>query len=346
MNSVDRRAFLGMASGLMSFLCRNSGPARSLALAPACDTLPIPTSFLQPVDVMRGRSQSRWRRDLSELKRLGCQSLYLQWTELNGSSFVDPVRSRATRKQFLSPVFAAAEEVGLKLWIGLAADLRYLSVYQASAEDLSSYLSKMRKGCLKLASTVHARFGDSTAFAGWYVPEEIDDVTISTPARAEVWTKHLSEIQRGLRALREGVEVSISSYVVGHTDPSHVADFWRRVWGQVPIRVLLQDGFGVRHLNQPERIEAYMSAIATEAVSANGKWGVVIELFEQTSVGDEPFRAIPASLDRLAAQIALVDKFPSAVRSSYSMTEHMVGSAAARRLASEYLRRYCKLVQP
>ena len=88
-----------------------------------------------------------------------------------------------------------------------------------------------------------------------------------------------------------------------------------------------------------------MSALDAAAQANDAKWGIIVELFEQTSgppIDDQTYSARPASIDRLAFQLALAKRFPSAVCSSYSMQEHMLRKAGvqAAALASSYKKRY------
>jgi Domain of unknown function (DUF4434) len=310
----------------------------------ACVKPPITSTFLQPLNVHRGRTQAQWLDDLVAMKRLGANQLFLQWMELNGESFADGAGNIGDL--FLTPLLAAAEEADVALQFGLSSDLTQTGLYERSATSLATHLNARRDASLELAQKITRVAGKSPVFAGWYLPEELDDASLSNPQRRKAWSQYLATMTATLTSIRPDASVTVSSYVTGAMKAEAFAEFWGTVWETTPVTMLLQDGVGARHFATLEQIAPYLGAIEAQAMSKSASWGVIIELFEQTSgppVNDQPYKAAPASLDRIIKQINQAAKFRSATLSSYAMPEHMLPSAgaAAAGLGRLYAKRYC-----
>lgn len=69
--------------------------------------------------------------------------------------------------------------------------------------------------------------------------------------------------------------------------------------------MLFQDGIGARNLALPER-SSYLTAIRKATQAHHRELKIILEIFDQVAgppLDDQPFRAIPASLERIRQQI-------------------------------------------
>jgi hypothetical protein len=348
MPPINRRSVLLAAGNVMAYLLDTpisvaaATPRSDMCVAPA-----IKSTFIQPLNTLRGRGPQYWLDHMANLQQLGISEVYLQWMEINNTSFVVP----GEEHQLLAPILAAAEQSGVGLRFGLSTDLAGTGLYYAAPTKLAAYLTNRRQASLSIAAQLQSVAAPSPAFRGWYLPEEIDDLAISDAARSRVWLHHLVAIVDDLKVYGGQADVAISTYVTGAQQPTQFGAFWGQVWDHVPLTVLVQDGYGVNHLPTPSNIKHYYTAINREAARRNRDWGIIIELFQQTEgppINEGPYKDIPAPIERIVEQIALAEKFPKASRAAYSVHEHMAQTAGvkARALADAFRLQYCSPGRP
>jgi hypothetical protein len=347
MPSINRRSvLLAVSNGLAYMVSTPNGVAASTLRSDMCVAPAINSTFIQPLNALRGRGLKYWLDHMANLKQLGISEVYLQWMEINNTSFVVP----SEQYQFLAPILAAAEQSGVGLRFGLSTDLVGTGMYYATPTKLAAYLANLRKASLRIAAQLQSVAAPSPAFRGWYLPEEIDDLAISDGARSRVWVHHLVAMVDELKVYGGQTSVAISTYVTGAQQPSQFGAFWGQVWDHVPLTVLVQDGYGVNHLAIPADIKHYYAALDREATRRNRDWGIIIELFQQIEgppINEGPYKDIPAPIERIIEQITLAEKFPKASRAAYSAHEHMSQTAGmkARALAEAYRLQYCSTVR-
>ncbi len=129
--------------------------------------------------------------------------------------------------------------------------------------------------------------------------------------------------------------VAVPGLTNAHADPATLEAFWYEILDASTLdRVLLQDGIGVRKLGL-EELPLYLAAMSRATRTAGCELKVVVEVFAQTH--EEPFRAVPAPVERVRRQLAIA----AAVSSdgspvAFSVSEYMTpraGEAAAELMA-------------
>lgn len=155
-------------------------------------------------------------------------------------------------------------------------------------------------GVLSLARTLVERYGEDPVFAGFYIPQEIDDATWIDRERLNRLTNHLARLAEGLRELSPEVEIRISCFATGRDDPpgfaALMADLARS--GKL-TEVLYQDGLGTERL-LPAESAAYLEALATSIPRTDVRLRVIVETFAPVAEGSG---FVPAPMERIAEQL-------------------------------------------
>lgn len=321
--SLGRRRFCRLLGGLAI------GGGASAGGLPYCEA-PLGGTFLQPTLADLDRDPAYWRGLLAEFRALGMTQVIVQWLRY-GPHSLEPI---------LSPLAAAAAETGIALHLGLAFDPAYWGLLAEPEAELARHLGRWRAASLDVAE----RALDRCNPAGWYLPEEIDDLAWVGFARRDLLVEHLARSTAGLAHLAPGRPVAISTFIGGRGEREEFLTAWRQVWAAADLTVMVQDGQGVHRLPD-DRLRPYLHGIADAARHFRRRWAIVIEMFEQlsgTPLDDAAFSARPAPLSRVARQIALGQAFPEAGRVAFAAREYMLASPAPGEasLAELYRRSY------
>jgi hypothetical protein len=148
----------------------------------------------------------------------------------------------------------------------------------------------------------------SSACDGWYLSQEIDDVTWSSPPRTAALRAHVARTARALRELAPGKQLALAPFFTGTLTPQQHAQWWLSVLEPGAIDVLmLQDGVGTGRAT-PERAGAYLSTLRLPLAMIGVELWSVAELFRQrhgAPVDERPFEAIPIDPSVLRKSLAV-----------------------------------------
>jgi hypothetical protein len=168
-------------------------------------------------------------------------------------------------------------------------------------------------------------------FAGWYIPDEIDDRTWLDPGKRAVLKKYLAETVALLKARRPGSKVAISGFSNSFADPDLLASFWADVIRASGINLLLfQDGVGEGKVALDD-IGLYYEALDRAVRGAGAQLGAVVELFSLMPDG----RRLPAMAGRIREQIGAATRLTSFPAVAFSIPDYM--SHLAGRQAGDLL---------
>ncbi|BES70258.1 hypothetical protein RE428_12760 [Marinobacter nanhaiticus D15-8W] len=315
------------------------------AYANECPDAPFRSSFLQPLASDLERPAQEWQAKLAGIAATGIETLYLQW-----SVYGDLDLSQDTGIGFLTGWLDQAHSSGLSVHLGLVADADFGTRITEPADALSAYLSDLRARSLAVAGRLDARIGGHPAFAGWYLPEEIDDRSWADAWQVDMLREHLRAQVETLARLSPAKTVSISTYVSGARSADQFEDLWRALWAAAPhLHLLLQDGAGVGALPRAEFNE-YAQGINQIAAGQDRYWGMIVELFSQESgppLDDAPFSATAAPIERVRQQLDAVAALTPGPDETiaFSVPEYLLDPTRPGQdeLLSAYRRLYCRL---
>jgi hypothetical protein len=299
-------------------------------------------SFVQLAEEQLGHGEREWAAALGVLRATGAETVILQFTGDITGAYEDrnDVVTRAAGP--VRALLAAAENAGLKVYLGLHADPNW-----PGDEAVLRLPPPLENPAVARALGEMCR--QSPACAGWYLPNEIDDETWRDPERTRALHAHLVRAAAAVRALAPGRAVVVAPFLTGRLDPEAHARWWSELMVGHPFDVLaLQDGVGTGRV-APERAAEYLRALAPVAASAGVRLWSVVELFEQlhgTPHDREPFEARPAAFTTvrrsLQAERPLVEQAVG-----FAVLDYMnpYRSHRARRLYNGYVD-WCERASP
>ncbi len=287
-------------------------------------------TFLQLTDAQLARPAAEWRQLFSELQTIGINTLFLQWTVLDRKPLFREARHGTATNTPLAAILDLAAQSGIRVWFGLDLDSSYWEEIKQPAEMLRHYFRRRLQDLAGFLDDLNAATAGAP-FAGWYIPDEIDDRTWLVPDKRAVLKKYLEETVALLKARRPGSKVAISGFSNSFADPDLLASFWDDVIRASGIDLLLfQDGIGEGKV-AIENIGLYYEALDRAVRGAGAQLGAVVELFSLTLDG----RRLPAMIDRIREQIAAANRLTSFPTVAFSIPDYM--SHLAGRQASDLL---------
>jgi hypothetical protein len=223
----------------------------SLAQPALASTTPaLNGSFIQPplVDQL---SDTQLATEEGYLTRAGLTQQVLQWTADSGAdTTVYPSGlsgyTQSTSTDVVGRILTAAGNAGLKEYVGLQVNNDWWTNY---AND-SSWLSGQATVSTELAQDLYDRYGSDTAFAGWYLPFEVDNWNFTTTASWSAMASYYTTVADYLHDLTPGLPVIIAPFfnTSGGLTSSQWTTMWESILGNSPIDVVaLQDGIGDGH---------------------------------------------------------------------------------------------------
>jgi len=283
------------------------------AVTAAAGTPPrLTATFIQLTRAVATNSVAEWQADFNRLKALGINTAIVQWTAEPPVAYFqadtnDLPQCRETYST-LENLFEAAKGSGIALHLGLMSDSGYWGAITGRDRVLRDYFLLRVARNEKLQMQLLERFGTRPEWVGYYIPDEIDDLTWRTPGRAEYMRNYLTLMTQRLRTNDAARTIAVSAFFRGRTAPDIFARTMLGLTTNAVSRVdtiLVQDGAGVG--DPPANyMPLYFEALSDVwPADAPRLWGVV-ELFAQTSQGQAPFAAVPADPVRVARQIATI----------------------------------------
>lgn len=322
---------------LVIFLCSVSLSGEAAEPAAKHNKLPLANgTFIQLLEQNSGWSRARWEGLFASFQSIGLQQVVIQWTLLDNRAFFTTHTFEQSPLPPLATILELAEAKGIEVYLGLAAESRYWEMIKQSPGYQEEYLNRLRFKSARVAqelATVAARY---KAFKGWYITEEIDDLTWRAPKSREVLEQHLKQLSGFLKTLTPTGLVLLSAFTNARMNPDSYEAFWDNLLRNTSVDVLLfQDSAGTAKL-PGELLPRYLKAVRG-ATDANGKkLQVVVELF--ATISESPFQAIPAPMLRVQQQLRMAADFATGGISSFSVPEYMSpeGGAAAAELLQHY----------
>lgn len=323
---MRRRAVVpGRWSALLALCCALL-PARAVALAPtpvpaaaqaapraACvATRGLDATFLQPTRAAALRPRADWERLFADLAAVGIGEVFVQWTWADGVAFYAQETPGADDVPLVDLLLELAERHAMRVWLGLAHDAGWWAGIDRARppREVEVFLARRRLANVGVARQLAPLVAERASFAGWYVPDEIDDKNWLGEGRTELVVGYLADLGGALASLRPGAGLAMSGFAQGWATPRQLAELWGAIAGQTPVSLaLFQDGVGAGKLTVAEA--AIDLPLLRAAVEAHGKrLGVVVELFSAAPASPgRAFAAVPAPLDRVVPQLALAWRF-------------------------------------
>lgn len=298
----------------------------------------ISGTFLQLLEQNGNWERSRWESFFDSLHSLGVRQVVVQWTLHDTRVFFASKTFGPVPNPPLETILELAQARGIEVYLGLAAESGYWEAIRKSPARQAEYLERLRWKSQRVAQEVAAIASRYSAFKGWYLPEEIDDLDWRSPQARVVLMQHLRQLGAFLKQLTPAGTVMLSGFTSARTDPDSYGEFWSALFRETPVDILLfQDAAGTGRLPR-ELLPVYLKALRGAADANARKLQVVVELF--TEVSADPFKAVPAPISRVMQQLRVANDYATGGINSFSVPDYMSPEAggAAPGLLHDYLK--------
>ena len=297
----------------------------------------IQGTFLQLTAAHGDWQPANWARLFDYFKELRLSQLVIQWTVFDDLAFFPTMAGRQTPRPPLSTIMQLADAAGLQVWVGLSHDPKFWDKIRRDPKLVEVYLRRLRLRDEAIARELAPQLQTHPSFRGWYITEEVDDVNWQEAPAREILFAFLRDLSAFLHALNPGATVALSGFTNARLDPKTLGLFWNKLLGAAAIdKVLFQDGIGAEKLTLDE-LPLYLEALHQAARAQSRRLQVVVEIFRQ--VHERPFRAQPASWERVARQLEIAARYSTDGIMAFSVPEYMTpaGGTEAANLFKAYL---------
>ena len=297
-------------------------------------------TFIQLLSHHGGWEGSDWRELFVYFSELRLSQIIIQWSVIDDIAFYPSSFYQHLPNHPLEIILKLADEYKIDVFIGLAYDTQYWTKISGDPKALEAYFKHLHERSFRVASELSLLAMKHPSFQGWYIVEEIDDINWRNAEARQVLFKYLEKLSKRLHAITPDKQVALSGFSNGALSPADFQSFWRALLVSANIDVVLfQDGIGVNKL-QMDNLPRYFEAINKAASEAGAELQAIIETFTQvagTPIDAQPFRAIPAPLERIIWQLSIAAQY-SEKNIAFSVPEYMTpkGGLKAEQLYERY----------
>jgi len=270
-------------------------------------------TFLQLLPASHSQwTTTHWSTLFTHLKALGVEKLIIQWSVYNDSVAFPFEETLPVIGSELKTIMDLADRFKIPLYFGLNYDPAYWKRVEKDAPSVKFYLEKLGQKNTLLAKKLTSILHNHPSFGGWYITDEIDDVNWNNKDKRELIINYLKFLSHELHQLAPGKPIAISGFSNASLSPENLTQFWYEILTKTAIDdVLFQDGVGVNKLSI-DKLPGYLDAVMQAAIFAHKNYHVVVEVFKQVSgdpIDNKPFKAIPASEERLQKQVKIASDY-------------------------------------
>jgi hypothetical protein len=237
----------------------------------------------------------------------------------------------------LGRILDQADAVGLRYRIGLLHDQGWWDKVKNEPELVAVYLRRLLLEQRRVIGPLVKEAGNRSGCTGFYIPQELDDRTWLAEDMRRLIIDYLGGVAAALRSDGPGFSVAVSGFSNGHSDPGGYSLLVGSiVKGAGLDRFYFQDGVGSGKLDLEESL-LYLRAAHQGTMAAGAVLDVVVEVFEAATQGNG-FSAVPAGMERIAAQLNNASTAAGAGITAFSVPDYMSPGAGpgAERLRRSY----------
>jgi hypothetical protein len=313
--------------------CLASAPLR--ALEPPL----VSGAFIDLTRTSAAADKTWWQAQLDAMREIELDTLIVMNVARGGVAYYPTALATdyPGQQDAIGHVLDCAGQAGIKTFLGLHLD----PTFWKHRFDLPSRRRRNRATLEELID----RYGTHPALAGWYLPEEIDDVT-RTQRYADDLLSYLGDLAQRARA-KTGLPVLISPFFGRDVDPKDYAKWWdETAFPALHVDIVaLQDGMGTHRTTLRRAVEVF-AALRPVAAKHGVRLWANNESFDQQHgwpVDDHPWAATPVDFEvfwRHAVAVApYVDK---SVTFEFTHYFSPLRGGAAARLYEAYGRQLAK----
>lgn len=219
-------------------------------------------SFMQP-GAFKNHSLSRMKEHLGYMLEVGIDTLILQWSFVTEGDKVSSVFYESSfgadkkassydesGKMLLDTILAAAEELGVKVFIGLNENAEWWSKYVTDKNWLTQQSALGIEGAKQMYDTYKSKYPN--AFYGWYFVFEFSNMNASA-AQLDNASYLLASYRNGLYDIDPDMPMMLSPFVTASgPSPEKTGEMWETVFAKADFRpgdiFCCQDSVGAGHI--------------------------------------------------------------------------------------------------
>ncbi|MFN3402464.1 MAG: DUF4434 domain-containing protein [Cytophagaceae bacterium] len=291
-------------------------------------------------------TQAQWESHMQQMKNACLDKIIVQYGVYGGHSWYSPssLSFVTSRSQTLNRMFAAAQKIGIDIYLGLYFD----ETWNHSAKNQASTYSNILTKHQQVINEMHALFGSHSRFKGWYIPQEINDLEWQTTTNRNLLANWLRDVAAYAKGKNAAKKVIIAPFFGPHRPADNLKAWWDYVLSVASgvDLIIPQDGVGTTTKDVDVDIPHYFNAIKSACVARGRQFGATIETFQQTSgwpINNGTFAAVPASITRLRTQLWEAGRFaPTENLFQFEYPYMQPGlSTASQKLYDDYRLSFC-----
>ncbi|MBO7216087.1 MAG: DUF4434 domain-containing protein [Clostridia bacterium] len=219
-------------------------------------------SFMQP-GAFTGHSLSRMKEHLGYMLDVGIDILILQWSFVTEGDKVSSVFYESSfggdkkaasydesGKMLLDTILAAAEELGVKVFIGLNENPEWWNKYVSDKNWLTQQSELGIEGAKQMYDTYKSKYPN--AFHGWYFVFEFSNMN-ATDAQLDNAAYLLRTYRNGLYEIDPEMPIMLSPFLTASgPSPEKTGEMWEKIFAKAEFRpgdiFCCQDSVGAGHI--------------------------------------------------------------------------------------------------
>jgi hypothetical protein len=280
-------------------------------------------TFIQLTRAHGSWTDAQWLALFAEFRALHITELVVQWSVYDDVPFYGAAAGSPAPRSPLSTILQLADRANLTVFVGLVEDPRFWSRIQRDPALVDVYLHRLRARSEETARDLMPLVRAHASFVGWYISQEIDDVSWHAQPAWDVLRRHLCALTAMLRELTPSARIAISGFTNGFMDPERLAARWAGLTADARLELMLQDGIGAGKL-QLEDLAPYYAAIHA-ALDGHARFHIIVETFAEAPDGST-MRLRPAPLARILSQLSLAARYSTEPLVAFSVPDYMAPS--------------------
>jgi hypothetical protein len=304
----------------------------SIAYLSACSSKPLRTcptqTFLQIYQTTPGNVAANPNELFQKTRDMGFDTVFLQWSSYDDVSFYQDPRPTKSTDPRLTSIIKAACSANIDLWLGLHHDSQFWERSAQPEDQVKTYLDQrlldLKQRLPTLESAINNAGSNANCIKGWYIADEIDDMTWENTGHQKLLIDNLKSTKQLLTKARPKWPIAISGFTNQIKTPQNYAKMWDKLLTKSGIDLLLfQDGIGAEKLSL-ETETSYIQSLTAMARKKKYDISVVVELFNLTKQKDGTNRFSSANPARVQQQLALAEKAGAKQLAVFAATPYLL----------------------
>jgi hypothetical protein len=247
---------------------------------------------------MASWTQSRWDAEIGWMTWLGMHVAVTAASVLETDALYPTAAGGLTEipGEPIEKLLTAADATGMDVHLGLVLTNDWWNNTDAGFLDDLTALSE------DVATELWAQYGEHPSLVGFYLPQEIDNMTwVDEDARGRLVDHYLAPLSEHVKSLDPGLIVSSAPFFnTAYQSATDYGAWWSATLGETPALDLLvpQDGIGAEHATLSD-VGDYFAALGAACAGNDRAMWTDLEVYALEGDG-----AVPADIERIADQLA------------------------------------------